>query len=130
VDPDVWTKLRAVEPTPHEAVVFRLSRLPSEIGTAWAEASAVAAACEGTLVHASPARGIVRCIVPRNDDDLAWLERAFEAPSTSTRIGERMPDSLWPACAPSPIADPLSSRIKATFDPMGVLNPGIFGELS
>lgn len=130
VNPAVWTTLRTVEPPPHEAVVFRISRLPAEIGTAWAEASAVAAACEGTLVHASPARGIVRCIVPRNDDDLAWLERAFEAPSTSKRIGERMPDGLWPSCAPSPIADPLSSRIKATFDPMGVLNPGIFGEVS
>ena len=130
VDSQAWTALRTIEPPPHETIVFRLSRLPSEIGTAWAEASAVAAGCKGTLLHASPARGVVRCIVPRNDDTVAWLERALEAPTTCKRIGERMPDALWPLCAPSPIADSLSSRIKASFDPNGLLNPGIFGELS
>jgi FAD/FMN-containing dehydrogenase len=37
---------------------------------------------------------------------------------------------LWRALGPSPAADRLSTRLKATFDPGGVLNPGIFGELS
>jgi glycolate oxidase FAD binding subunit len=134
IGPDIWARLRAVEPL--DAMVFRLSRLPSEIGETWAEASRIAAECEGaaeglsTMIHASPSRGIVRCIVPRTEHTEAALAHAFAAPSTSTRVGERLPPTLWNACGASPISDAISARIKTTFDPHRVLNPGIFGELA
>jgi glycolate oxidase FAD binding subunit len=129
IDPHVWTRLRTIEPP--GAIVFRLSRLPSEIDRAWAEATAIASSCAGTLVHGTPARGIVRCIVPRDDGVIACLQRVFTAPPTSVRIGERLPADLWLAITTSaPTGDPISSRIKATFDPHHVLNPGVFGEQS
>src|SRR5205814_269296 len=62
VDEAAWNRLRVVEPP--NAIVFRLSRLPADIGSTWADADAIAAACAGTLVHASPSRGVARCIIP------------------------------------------------------------------
>jgi glycolate oxidase FAD binding subunit len=126
VDPAVWTTLRQSEP--NDAVVFRLSQLPSEIGRTWNEASAIAESCAGTLVHAAPSRGVVRCIVPSTETNVAWLQRAFRAPMTSTRIGERLPSTLWPDLSPPPTADAISAGIKRTFDPQSILNRGIRGE--
>jgi FAD/FMN-containing dehydrogenase len=50
--------------------------------------------------------------------------------SAVTRIGERLTHELWPIVSPPPAADRISAGIKRTFDPRGVLNPGIFGEHS
>ena len=62
IDGRVWDELRGVEPP--QAIVFRLSRLPSHIERVWAEANAVASHCPGAMLHANPVRGVVRCIVP------------------------------------------------------------------
>ncbi len=46
-------------------------------------------------------------------------------------VPERLPTRAWAAAAiPSPIADRLSRGIRERFDPMHVLNPGIFGSFS
>jgi glycolate dehydrogenase FAD-binding subunit len=128
VEPSVWTELRACEPT--GAMVFRLSGPPAEIGRVWRNALGIAAACPGTLLHARPVRGIVRCIVPASAAATAALRDAFMRAPEARRIGERLPADLWPVCAPPPAGDRLSRGIKARFDPAGILNPGIFGELS
>jgi glycolate oxidase FAD binding subunit len=126
-DANVWQWLRATEP--RDAIVFRLSQTPSRIDETWTRAMAVADACTGTLIHASPIRGVVRCIVPNASGQAASCVRdAFAASSSVNRIGERLPADLWPLCSPPPTADVLSSRIKHTFDPNAILNPGIFGE--
>ena len=67
IDANVWRALREVEPP--GANVLRLSRLPSEIGLTWSDAKAIAATsgANAAFIHATPARGIVRCIVPRGD---------------------------------------------------------------
>ncbi len=127
-DAGTWHELRQAEP--EQAIVFRLSHMPSELQGTWNEANAIAESCPGTLIHATPARGIVRCIVPAGAANVAWLQRAFRAPSMTTRIGERLPADLWTAVAPLPTADPLSVGIKAAFDPRSVLNRGIFGEMT
>jgi glycolate oxidase FAD binding subunit len=126
VDGAVWPRLRRSGGA--ATLVFRLSARPSEIARVWNAASGAASECPGTLVSASPARGIVRCIVP--GDALDALQRWWARPQSSlTRIGERLSPELWAACE-SPTADRISSGIKQTFDPHGVLNPGIFGERS
>lgn len=123
---DVWTRLRAVEP--ERAIVFRMSQLPSKLDDLWSVAVRVSEKCPGTIIHARPARGLVRCIVPQTDENGAWLSRHFAERTAYTRTGERMPAELWAACSAPPTTDPLSRGIKATFDPNNVFNPGIFGE--
>jgi glycolate oxidase FAD binding subunit len=126
-DPDVWRRLRLSEP--EGVMVFRLSHTPSEIARTWIEASAIGDSCSGTLIHATPSRGIVRCIVPRSDASAEWLQRGFRAPTMATRIGERLPPNVWSTVSHAPTADPLSAGIKRTFDPRSILNPGILGEV-
>src|SRR5581483_2739985 len=125
-DPACWSKLRGAEP--EQAIVFRLSQLPSRLPEIWDAALAIAEACPGTLLHARPVRGVVRCIVPRSDASAASLTRLLSGVAMSTRIGERLPAALWAAWIPPATSNPLSRRIKATFDPSNVLNPGILGE--
>lgn len=126
IDPSVWTKFASIEP--ERSMVFRLSGLPAEIESRWREAADIAAECPGTLVHASPARGVVRCIVPASDAARDALKKRFVNPAQTSRIGERLPPELWPSCSPAPTADALSAGIKRAFDPNNVLNVGIFGE--
>jgi glycolate oxidase FAD binding subunit len=125
VDDDVWQRLARVE-TQH-AMVFRLSTLPTLIEQVWAHAMTIAASCAGTLIHAAASRGVVRCIVPRTAASIDAL-RSSSVSSGIKRIAERLPDDLWPAFAPPPTADRLSSGIKRTFDPYHLLNTGILGE--
>jgi len=112
VDPSTWTRLRAADSS--SPIVFRLSNLPSEIAATWNEAVSVADA----KVHASPMRGIVRVLAP------GLRNTSF----TSTRIAERLPAGLWPLF-PAQTAE-LQSRMKSSFDPSNVLNPGILGWLA
>jgi FAD/FMN-containing dehydrogenase len=48
-------------------------------------------------------------------------------------VVERLPARLWPTLgprlAPGRARDPLSRRVRAAFDPAGILNPGVLGEL-
>ena len=126
IDPSVWTKFAAIEPD--ASMVFRISGLPAEIESRWREAGDIAAACPGTLVHASPSRGVVRCVVPTSDAAREALKMRFAIPAQTSRIGERLPAELWPLCSPAPTADQLSTGIKRAFDPNNVLNVGILGE--
>jgi glycolate dehydrogenase FAD-binding subunit len=125
IDTDVWRRLRGSET--EGALVFRLSARPSEIARVWNAASVLASECPGTLLDATPARGIVRCVVPNGQGTVATLRRSWSA-SAIARIGERLPADMWAACSPPPTQDRISAGIKRTFDPYSVLNPGIFGE--
>jgi len=126
VDGDVWRRLAMAEA--EHAMVFRLSALPTAIESVWSQAISVAATCPGTLIHATAARGVVRCIVPRSDASVNALQRQFVDSTDVRRIGERLPAELWAACAPPPTTDRLSAGIKRTFDPKHLLNIGILGE--
>ena len=125
-DPGLWLQLRTAEPP--NAMVVRLSRLPSDIGRTWRDAAAIADACPGTLLHASPVRGVVRCIVPRDERAERALTSAV-ASMTSTRLGERLPSPTWKVL-PAPASDSLSRGVRAAFDPHHILNPGIMGDVT
>jgi len=114
---DVWTKLRASEP--RGASVVRLSDLPSEIERTWRAANV-----PGALVHASPARGIARTIT--SDSTAFAALKSATGSSGATCLAERLPADQWRAFAP-PHSD-LNTRVKQTFDPSNILNPGILGE--
>ncbi len=124
VSSEAWTSLRAAEPT--DAIVFRLSRHPSEIGTTWDEAVRLVDGAPGALLHATPARGIVRCILPSSEPTMARIGSALAAPPQSKRVGERMPERLWSAF-PNRANSEIGGRLKQAFDPRGLLNPGILG---
>ena len=128
VSPDAWATLRAVEPP--GAIVFRLSRHPSEIGTTWEEAGRIVQGISGALLHATTIRGVVRAIVPNLGENVARLTTmlAGPPPTQSKRIGERMPEQLWAAAFPSRSMTGIGGRLKQAFDPRGVLNPGILGD--
>jgi glycolate oxidase FAD binding subunit len=127
IDAGVWSAMRQSEPA--GANVLRLSRLPSEIGLTWSDAHALAAtAGAGAFVHATPSRGIVRCILPRSDAaGRGRLRDALLAPTTATRIGERLEGDLWDLLAQPHGSDSIAARIRSTFDPHAILNPGILG---
>jgi glycolate oxidase FAD binding subunit len=131
VDQNVWPALRACEPA--VANVVRLSRLPSEIGLTWSDAESIGdtVGSGAPFIHATPSRGVVRCILPRgNAVSRTRLAEALGAPTTVTRVGERLEHALWSfVTRPSP-SDELASRVRATFDPNAILNPGIVGAVS
>jgi glycolate dehydrogenase FAD-binding subunit len=127
VSPDAWATLRASEPRSPGAIVFRLSRRPSEIGTTWEEASRIVHGAPGALLHATPTRGVVRAIVPNGGENVARLTTALVTPMQSKRVGERLPHQLWSAF-PTRALDGIGGRLKQAFDPHGVLNRGILGD--
>ena len=135
ISPEAWSTLRVAE-SPMAAsgprgetgpIVFRLSRHPSEIGTTWTEANRVVSGISGALLHATPARGVVRCIVPTTSENLARLGATLDA-ADSKRIGERLPEQLWAAAFRSRVMTGIPARLKSAFDPRGVLNRGILGD--
>ncbi|HVX41793.1 MAG TPA: FAD-binding protein [Gemmatimonadaceae bacterium] len=123
IDASVWSRLRAIEPA--DAIVFRLSTPASRIHGAWEAAAALDA--HGAMIHATPARGVVRCIVPRTDAGAAAVHQLLSTAGV-TRLGERLPPDAW-GVLPRPGTDALARGIKRELDPRGVLNPGIFGEV-
>jgi glycolate oxidase FAD binding subunit len=114
---DIWSRLRTIEP-PGVSVV-RLSSLPSALAGTWSTANV-----PGALVHASPARGVVR-VIAGDGTSLASLAADARAAGI-TCIGERLRADEWAAFATR--RSTLEARIKQTFDPSNVLNRGILGE--
>jgi glycolate oxidase FAD binding subunit len=134
----LWPMLRGVEPP--GSASLRLSRLPSRFADTWNEAARLADLFPGTLVHGAPLRGVVRCVVPDvstardggRGHALVGVEerlaRALTAPFDGTRIFERAPAGIWRKFAPNVVPDRLSQGIKAAYDPLCLLNPGILGD--
>jgi glycolate oxidase FAD binding subunit len=106
---DVWTALRGVEP--QGAPVWRCSTVPTRFQALWD------ALPSDVMAHATPARGVIRCI--------GGDPGALRAPATI--IGERLPAEGWASLGPGRVHDRLSVGIKQTFDPLGIFNPGILG---
>lgn len=128
VDPTVWDLLRGVEPA--GAIVFRLSRHAAEIDRVWAEANTIAAAVPGTLLHANPLRGVVRCIVPASEAAERAVEAYFRSWSDTVLVGERLTPTLWTHCPTFADSAGLAANIKRTFDPNCILNPGILAPIA
>jgi glycolate oxidase FAD binding subunit len=123
----VWDRLRVADPV--NAASLRLSGLPSEFGTTWSVARRVIERWPGAYYHGDAARGVVRCVLPLDGANGAdGLSAVLRIPFARTRIFERLPTTFWPLVPPA-VRTPLEHRIKAAFDPHGILNPGILGEV-
>jgi hypothetical protein len=69
------------------------------------------------LAHATPSRGVIRCI---GGDPSQLTTQAMI-------VAERLSTAGWTQLGPGRVHDRLSAGIKQTFDPAGILNPGILG---
>ena len=127
IDPEIWQRARVIEPA--RAVVVRLSRLPARFATTWQDAGRIAERWPGSYRHGDPGRGVVRVVLPLDDNaSPTSLRAALEIPFDGTRIYERLPAALWPALAPTAMHGAIDQGVKAAFDPHHLLNPGILGE--
>lgn len=119
--PDIWQRLRECD-TDAEAS-WRCSQLPSAFGDTWTEALQATGQLESTLVHGSPFRGVVRVLAKGEARALG------KAVATAGTIAiEKMPAAVFPAIpAAKGKNEVLAQRIRTTFDPRKVLNPGIMG---
>lgn len=123
---DRWGALLRIEPA--GSAVVRLSVAPARVAALW---SVVVPAVEraGGLVHGTPSRGIVRCILPARSEAKGEIDRAAHALSalgSVTRLEERLPRQLWAGVVPRD-GDALSREVRRAFDPGRLLNPGILG---
>ena len=132
IDPSTWNRLRQLEeaiqndsPDMEPPMVLRISTLPQNLPHVWNSARNVVAGIAGSGMHATPALGIVRCILP-SSTPMSSVEQLLNWENV-TVIFERLPSHEWARLSPSVVDDRLSRRLKAAFDPSGILNPGILG---
>jgi len=124
MDENVWTTLRAIEPA--GASTWRWSQPPAQFGDTWSAADRATRALGPTLMHGSPLRGVVRMISPESRAGAAELSRHVRSFAGTVAV-ERLPAASW-SDVPSAVAmDAISVGIRRTFDPDGILNPGILG---
>ena len=123
----VWGELAQAEPD--GALVFRVSGLPSRIGPLFSTAAGLAEELGG-YAHATVTRGIVRCVVPLPERHaMDHLRAQLSVMSRDvTVLGERLTTPLWSDVRRALSTDALSLRVRSTFDPGRVLNPGILGD--
>jgi glycolate oxidase subunit GlcD len=131
LDLAAWQRLREIEPA--NAAVARVSTLPSAMPALLADALPAGALPDGTMLHSTPSRGVIRCIVPHHalGELRHAVGRARRHPSAPlTWIWEKLPADQWSALAPSPVVTTLARRVRDAFDPAHILNRGIFGEVT
>lgn len=124
---DTWRDLRAAEPS--RAIVFRASTLPANAAALFARLATLAETLGG-YAHATVSRGVVRCVIPGTEAHSALrdIRQSLEAiGATATIIGERMPVELWSTVSRPLDSLALAARIRASFDPRGIMNPGLLG---
>ena len=131
IDPALWTRLR--ESAPAGSAMVRLSCLPASVPRVFAPLLVRDALPPGCAASVTLFRGVMRCSVPVGA--LGTLPPALTgAPDVGgarlTRIWERLPSTLWSGLAPSAVTETLSRRVREAFDPSGILNPGVLGELA
>jgi FAD/FMN-containing dehydrogenase len=127
VAPNIWGALALAEPA--EAIVFRASALPSNIGSLFARTADLAEGLGG-YAHSTLARGVVRCVLPapRDDNAMERLRAGLSQLSTGvTVVGERMPAALWSISSHPGASDALAERVRRAFDPDHIMNPGLLG---
>lgn len=133
--PEVWQRLRVVDDIAagdpannrnEPNIVVRVSGLPARVSEMWSILEKTIESIGDSRMHASAGLGIIRCILPPTAGFEA-VHAIAEAGRSQTLMCERMPRELWPLISDSVIGDRVSQRVKATFDPRNILNPGILG---
>lgn len=119
--PDVWQRLRECDTEARAS--WRCSRLPSLFGDTWTDALRATDQLESAFMHGSPFRGVVRVLAK---GDVRALGNA--AATGGTIAIERMPAAVFTTIpAANGKIESVAQRIRSTFDPRKILNPGIMG---
>ena len=121
MEPAAWDRLREAEPA--ASATARVSGPLTEFGSIWWRLQRELGPA-APFIHGTPARGVVRCAVPRESTSL--LSALMTDDDQATRIFERLPADAW-ADVPTAVNNGLPQRIRAAFDPAMLLNPGILG---
>ena len=124
---DAWQRLRTAEPP--DAIVFRASTLPANCGVLFARLAELAES-HGGFAHATVARGIVRCVLPASAREhvIGDIGRLLAAIGSAVTIsGERMPATFWSSVSRTTDSQALGERVRRSFDPDRVMNPGVLG---
>ena len=129
MDPIGCETLRVAEDSLSSVTVLRISSLPKRVAEILNGTRNAIAGIEGAMMHATPALGVVRCILP-GGTSLETIDRVRSAAPGATVIFERLPHAAWASVSPSVASDRLSQGIKRAFDPSNILNPGILGPVS
>lgn len=129
---EVWRHLAAAEP--RVATVVRLSTRPTRLAALAAPLLSRAAGAVGLMVHATPSRGTVRLVLPGDSAfGLPDLDALTRPPLGARVVVERALDAVRPALGDAGrrawFDAPLERRVRAGFDPAGVLNPSAVGAL-
>ena len=121
----VWPAMREAEP--RGSAAWRWSRLSSEFGNCWIAAQDATRDVQGTLIHGSPLRGVVRVVVPAPRADARLGQRASRFDGTVAL--ERLGGAEWRGVRPKTDGnEALRQSVRAKFDPKRILNAGILGE--
>ncbi len=117
----VWDDLARCEPA--DSAVVRYGISPPHVPGLWRACTEVASA--EVLMHATPARGIVRIIAPA--DEQVRIARAASGLAGSA-IAER---GVFLRTTPPlpPALTRMSRQLRTAFDPHRRLNPGVFADL-
>lgn len=124
---ELWPTLAQSEPA--AAMTLRMSALPSRAGYLWDHAVSLAERHGGTA-HSTLVRGVVRCILPANDDPTLFseLSRSIATPPEGiTVVGERLPSALWPVLDRDRSIAKLLVGVRDAFDPAHIMNPATAG---
>jgi glycolate oxidase FAD binding subunit len=124
VEGGVWAKL--AEPRAGEASV-RISSLPAGFAGCWAQAMRIVGEDAEANVHGTMTAGVVKlsCADPDAIGRVA-AELASRTSATGSRLlPELLPADMWGTVAPAMPDESLQRRVRAAFDPAGILNPGI-----
>jgi FAD/FMN-containing dehydrogenase len=125
VDAATWSTFTSIEPA--DAIVLRVSTVPSRIGELWPRVVAFAEE-SGGYAHGTVSRGVVRCVLPKlkDTDQVERLHASIaELTAIATVVGERLPASLWPTVSQKKSTSALAHGVRRAFDPDGIMNPGI-----
>jgi glycolate oxidase FAD binding subunit len=102
------------------AFTFRMSALPTKARDHWPGIAQWAERQSG-FASATLARGVIRCALPQTAHEARIPREGL------TVTGEQLSESQWHALERPRSTSPLEARVRETFDPEHILNPGILG---
>jgi glycolate oxidase FAD binding subunit len=119
---DIWRRLRECDNG--ALATWRRSQLPSAFGHTWSSIEKQTKALELPMLHGNPLRGVVRVIASGPSDSL----RGAATTGAGTLAIEVLPGGLPQPDSVERLKNAaLEQRIRNTFDPARILNPGIMG---
>jgi FAD/FMN-containing dehydrogenase len=120
IDTAVWERVRGVERG--AAGVMRISDLPMSFADRWTDAQQAVA--KTGVILGSPMRGSIRCVMGEIESGRINVLRS-RATTAAILFESLSTTAAWHALTNEMNPNSLAGRVRAAFDPSGLLNPGI-----